>query len=115
MNEFYASIKGGLTDNLMNFGAVSMTDYYGDAPLDNIGFRVMDVNGDRVDEVVIGTTAPAAEGGTVIFCVYGTPKNPNFSVGSVEGESFVDINYREGAMDPAGRLTLEMIPFSRYK
>lgn len=147
MNEFYASIKGGLTDNLMNFGAVSMTDYYGDAPLDNIGFRVMDVNGDGVDEVVIGTTAPGAEGGTVIFCIYGTPENPNFSVGSVEGdiyylhagetdgtylaeiggrdgawqllavegESFVEINYREGAMDPAGRMTLEMIPFSRYK
>ena len=147
LNEFYATIKGELTDNLMNFGAVSMVDYYGDAPLDHIGFLVMDVNGDGVDEVVIGTTASAAEDGTVIFCIYGDPENPNFSVGSVEGdiyylhtgetdgtylaeiggrdgawqlrsvegESFVDINYQEGAMDPAGRLTLDMIPFSKYK
>ena len=36
-------------------------------------------------------------------------------LGTVEGESIVDITYQEGAMDPSGRLTLEMIPFSQYK
>ena len=32
-----------------------------------------------------------------------------------EGEKFVGIDHYEGALDPAGRLTLEMIPFSQYK
>ena len=32
-----------------------------------------------------------------------------------EGEKFVGIDHYEGALDPAGRRTLEMIPFSRYK
>ena len=32
-----------------------------------------------------------------------------------EGTKLVDITYQEGAMDPAERLTLEMIPFSQYK
>lgn len=32
-----------------------------------------------------------------------------------EGENIVNIIYQEGAMDPAGRMTLEMIPFSVYK
>ena len=38
-----------------------------------------------------------------------------WQLGVVEGEAMVDINYLEEAMDPAGRLTLEMIPFSQYK
>ena len=32
-----------------------------------------------------------------------------------EGEKFVGIDHYEAALDPAGRLTLEMIPFSQYK
>jgi hypothetical protein len=32
-----------------------------------------------------------------------------------EGEKFVGIDHYEEALDPAGRLTLEMIPFSQYK
>ena len=32
-----------------------------------------------------------------------------------EGEKFVGIDHYEGALDPSGRLTLEMIPFSQYK
>ena len=146
LNEVYAVAKDRMDDELMNFGVVSMPEYYGDAPLDNIGFVLMDVNGDAVDEMVIGTAAPV-EGGTVIFAIYSDPENPFYSVNSMEGEiyylhagetdgtylaeiggrdaawqlvalegqSMVDINYVEGAMDPGGRLTLEMIPFSQYK
>ena len=146
LNEVYAVAKDRMDDELMNFGVVSMPEYYGDAPLDNIGFVLMDVNGDAVDEMVIGTAAPV-EGGTVIFAIYSDPENPFYSVNSmegeiyylhagetdgtylaeiggrdaawqfgvVEGEAMVDINYLEEAMDPAGRLTLEMIPFSQYK
>jgi hypothetical protein len=32
-----------------------------------------------------------------------------------EGERFVGVAHYEGALDPSGRLTLEMIPFSQYK
>ena len=35
-----------------------MADYYGDVGLDNIGFDMMDVNGDNVDELLNGTVAP---------------------------------------------------------
>ena len=36
-------------------------------------------------------------------------------LGAYEDERIVDIMHQEGAMDPAGRLTLDMIPFSQYK
>ena len=32
-----------------------------------------------------------------------------------KGVSIVNITYREGAMDPAGRMTLTLTPFSEYK
>ena len=146
LNEIYAIAKNNLDGDLMGFGVVRMPDYYGDAPMDNIGFTLMDVNGDSVEEMVLGTTAPV-DGGTVIFAIYSDPENPFASVSSVEGEVYylhadetegdylaeivgmdaawsldviegermVDINYQEGTMDPAGRQTLEMIPFSHYK
>jgi hypothetical protein len=131
----------------MDLCAVSMPEYYGDAPLDNIGFILMDLNNDNVDELLIGTTTPVEEGGTAIFCVYSDPQNPAHNLTSVEdeiyylhsgeadgsyiaeiggadaawvlvateGESIVGIVYQEGAMDPAGRIRLELIPFSQYK
>lgn len=147
LNEFYAIAKDELDDDLMNFGLVSMPNYYNGARLDNIGFAVMDVNGDNVNELVIGTTAPVEAGGTAVFCIYCDPDSPFYAVASIEGETYflhigetegtytaeiegrdaawellalegqsiIEINYVEGAMDPAGRLTLEMIPFSQYK
>ena len=147
LNEVYAMAKDQLDGDLMGFGVVSMPEYYGDAPLDNIGFTIMDVNGDNVKELVIGTAAPVEAGGTAIFCIYSDPENPFYSVASIEGETYylhsgevdgtylaeigganaawlleaeegeaiVNINYQEGALDPVGRLTLNMIPFSQYK
>jgi hypothetical protein len=147
LNKFYAVVRDEWSaDELVDLSAPKMADYYGDAPLDNIGFVLMDVNGDGVDEVVIGTTASAEEGGTVIFCIYSDPENPYVNVSGIEertyylhpgegdpyvaeiggadaawqlepeeGTNLVEIIYQEGAMDPAGRLTLEMIPFSQYK
>ena len=147
LNKYCAVVRDRWpADQLMDLGAVAMSDYYGDAPLDRLGFSLMDVNGDSIQELLIGTTASAQEGGTVIFCIYSDPENPFYAVnsvegdiyylhsgeadtyvaeiigrdaawllGAVEGEAIVDINYQEGAMDPAGRLTLEMIPFSQYK
>ena len=146
LNEVYAIAKDQLDGDLMGFGVVSMPEYYGDAPLDNIGFTLMDVNGDAVDELILGTAVPV-EGGTAVFAIYSDPENPFYSVSSiegeayflhpgesegtylaeiagrdaawqltaVEGESIVDINYVEGVMNPADRLTLEMTPFSQYK
>ena len=147
LNKFYATVRDEMTDNLMGLGAVSMEAYYSGASLDDIGFVLMDVNADGVDELVIGTVAPVEEGGTAVFCLYSDPENPHYTLSSVEGEtyylhygeaegsylaeiegrdaawlletvegeSFVGIDSREGAMDPADRLTLEMIPFSQYK
>lgn len=148
LNKFYAVVRDRWSaDQLMDLGAVSMADYYGDVSLDNIGFCLMDLNGDNVDELVIGTVAHGEEQGNEIFCVYSDPENPHYSINAVEGdvyylypgetegtyaleiagtdrawvikpaqaENAFDFNGREGEMDPAGRLTLEMIPFSQYK
>ena len=131
----------------MDLGAVSMAEYYGDAPLDNIGFVLMDVNGDNMDELVIGAVAQTDPQGTEIFCIYSDPQNPNYVIHSVEGylyylhtgeadgtyaaeivghdaawmirtaehENTFDFYRKEGAMDPSGRIILDLIPFSRYK
>ena len=155
LNKFYAVVRDEWpAEELMDLSAMEMANYYGDASLDNIGFILMDVNGDGVDELMIGTTAPVEEGGTAIFCMYSDPENPFVNLhgeeekiyhlhpgeddtyvaeiggtyvaedGSTdgvwllkaeEGSNLVDIIYQEGAMDPAGRLTLDMIPFSQYK
>ena len=147
LNKYYAVVRDRWpAGQLMDLGAVSMAEYYGDAPLDNIGFVLMDLNGDKVDELVIGAVAQA-EQGNEIFCIYSDPKNPSYVINGVEGklyylhageadgtyeaeivghdsawvietaerENTFDFNLREGAVDPAGRMTLDLIPFSRYK
>ena len=148
MNKFYAVIRDAWTaDRLTDLYASTMPNYYGAAPLDSIGFCLMDLNGDGIDELLIGTTAPAEEGGTVIFCIGSNPDNLHMNLNGAEqdiyylhpgqsdgtyaaeisgenaawlleregDENSIGIQYWEGVMDPAGRLTLEMIPFSRYK
>ena len=148
LNKYYAVIRDQWpADRLMDLGAVSMAEYYGDAPLDNIGFVLMDLNGDKVDELVIGAVAQAEQQGNEIFCIYSDPQNPSYVINGVEGklyylhsgeadgtyeaeivghhsawvietaerENTFDFNLKEGAMDPAGRMTLDLIPFSRYK
>ena len=147
LNKFYVAVRDQWPeDQLIDLAALSMAEYYGDASLDNVGFALMDVNSDGVDELVIGSTAPVEEGGTLIFCMYSDPENPFVNLSGVEGKSYylhfseentyvaeikdadaawllgaeegsnmVDITYQEGALDPAGRLVLEMIPFAQYK
>ena len=148
LNKYYAVIRDQWpAERLMDLGAVSMAKYYGDAPLDNIGFVLMDLNGDKVDELVIGAVAQAEQQGNEIFCIYSDPKNPSYVINGVEGklyylhsgeaggtyeaeivghhsawvietaerENTFDFNLKEGAMDPDGRMTLDLIPFSRYK
>ena len=155
LNKIYVMVRDKWTaDQMINISTTEMEKYYGDAPLDNIGFILMDVNADGFDELMIGTTAPVEEGGTAIFCMYSDPQCPHNTLDGVEGELYymhpgedgtyvaeiggsympedggtkgywllgayederiVDINHQEGSMDPAGRLTLEMIPFSQYK
>ena len=148
LDKYYAVIRDQWpADRLMDLGAVSMAEYYGDAPLDNIGFVLMDLNGDKVDELVIGAVAQAEQQGNEIFCIYSDPKNPSYVINGVEGklyylhsgeadgtyeaeivghhsawvietaerENTFDFNLKEGAMDPDGRMTLDLIPFSRYK
>ncbi len=149
LNQFYAVVKDGWTaGQLMDLGAVSMSEYYGDVPLDNIGFALVDLNGDKVDELVIGAVAKADQQGNEIFCICTDPENPFYAFCSVEGEVYYlhageaddtyeteiagtdrawviqtaaqentfDFSLREGVtMDPAGRMTLAMTPFSQYK
>ena len=133
LNKFYVAVRDQRPeDQLIDLAALSMA--------------LMDVNSDGVDELVIGSTAPVEEGGTLIFCMYSDPENPYVNLSGVEGKSYylhfseentyvaeikdadaawlleaeegsnmVDITYQEGALDPAGRLVLEMIPFAQYK
>ena len=155
LNKIYVTVRDKWSaDQMINIATTEMEKYYGDAPLDNIGFILMDVNADGFDELMIGTTAPVEEGGTAIFCMYSDPECPHDTLNGVEGalyylhpgedgtyvaeiggsympedggtkgswllgayedERIVDITHQEGSMDPAGRLTLEMIPFSQYK
>ena len=148
LDKYYAVIRDQWpAERLMDLGAVSMAEYYGDAPLDNIGFVLMDLNGDKVDELVIGAVAQAEQQGNEIFCIYSDPQNPSYVINGVEGklyylhsgeadgtyeaeivghhsawiietaerENTFDFNLKEGAMDPDGRMTLDLIPFSRYK
>ena len=148
LNKFYAAIRAAWTaEQMTNLDVAVMPAYYGDAPLDSIGFCLMDVNRDGIDELLIGTTAPVEEGGTAVFCICSNPGNLRIDLngveddiyylhpgqsdgtyvaeiddedaawllGKAESENSVSIEYWEGVMDPAGRLTLEMIPFSRYK
>lgn len=147
LNKFYAVVRDRRpADMLMDLGAMTMPEHYGDASLDNIGFILMDVNADGVEELLVGTTAPVEEGGTAIFCMYSDPENPFVNLQTFEDEIYylhageadtyvaeiggqdaawllqaeedsnlVEIFYQEGALDPADRLTLELIPFSQYK
>ena len=156
LNKFYVVVRDEWSsDRMTDMSTTEMEKYYGDASLDNIGFILMDVNGDGCDELMIGTTAPVEEGGTAIFCMYSDPENPHDTLNGVQGElyylhsveggayvaeiggsympevgdtkgawllrayeedeRFVGIDHYEGALDPSGRLTLEMIPFSQYK
>lgn len=38
-----------------------------------------------------------------------------YAIETAQSENTFDFNIKEGAMDPAGRFTLAMTPFSRYK
>ena len=84
LNKYYAVIRDQwLTDQLMDLGAVPMAEYYGDAPLDNIGFVLMDLNGDKLDELVIGAVQAAPQANEV-FCIYSDPQNPSYVINGVE-------------------------------
>ena len=148
LNKYYVAVRDRWpADRLGDLAAQPMPEYYGDASLDSIGFALTDLNRDGIQELLIGTTAPTAQGGTAVFCIYDDPETPSFAISSAEGETYylhagaaadsylaeicgqnygwllsstpgysgLDINYQEGTPDPAGRLTLELIPFSRYK
>lgn len=148
LNKYYAVVRDRWSgDALMDLGAVAMADYYGDSPLDNIGFALMDLNGDNLDELVIGAVAQPGKQGSEVFCIYFDPENPHYFINSVEADVYylhagesdgtyaaeiagsdmawvikpaesendIDFNLREEAMDPSGRMTLELIPFSQYK
>lgn len=104
LNEIYVTVRDSWdADRLMNLGLMAMADYYGDDSLENIGFALMDLNGDGSDEAVIGTTAPM-EGANVVFCVYENPENPCYAINSVEGYSYY---LHEGEID--GTYTAERI------
>ena len=89
LNRYYAVVRDQWpADRLMDLALTAMVEHYGEAPLDNIGFLLMDVNGNGNLELLIGTTSPAEEGGTVIFSMYSDPENPFINLHSLEGEVY---------------------------
>lgn len=54
-----------------------------------IGFALMGLNGDNVDELVIGAVTNADQKGNAIFCIYTNPENSLYAINSVEGEGFL--------------------------
>ena len=88
LNKYYAVVRDEWpADQLMDLGAVAMAEHYGDAPLDNIGFVLMDMNGDNIDELVIGAVQVEQQGNAV-FCIYSDPQNPSYVINSVEGQLY---------------------------
>ena len=89
LNKVYVTVRDKWpSDQLMELALTAMVEHYGEAPLDNIGFLLMDVNGNGNQELLIGTTSPAEEGGTVIFSMYSDPENPFISLHSLENEVY---------------------------
>ena len=89
LNQFSAVIRDRWPgDQLMDLGAVSMAEYYGDASLDNIGFALVDLNGDNVEELVIGAVAQAEQQGNAIFCIFANPETPIYAINSAEGWTY---------------------------
>ena len=145
LNKYYVIVRDTWPgEELMDIGAVAMADYYGDASLDNIGFALADLDSDMVDEMIIGTTYAPEGNGSAVFCIYSDPTNAHYSINSVEGQMYYlhadetdgtylveivghdaawdirpasgfNFEYLEGTLDPANRLTLDLIPFSQYK
>ena len=148
LNKCYVMVRDRWPGEEM-YGMLTMPPYYGDSSLDNIGFLLKDINGDGIEELLIGAVVPEEIGGTAIFCVYSDPQNVHMFPAATEEEIFylhpgetegsyvletygrnlewvippateddpcVSIaDYQGAPLEPSTRITLEMIPFSRYK
>ncbi len=51
-------------------------EFYGENGLENIGFGLLDLNGDGKDELLIGSVSPEGEA-TTIFSIYSDPEEPH--------------------------------------
>ena len=87
LNKTYAMVRDRWPGEEM-YGMLTMPPYYGDESLDNIGFLLKDINGDGIEELLIGAVVPEEVGGTALFCFYSDPENVCMFPGATEGEVF---------------------------
>lgn len=66
------------TEKLQDYGIFSwmMPEFYGNNALENIGFKIIDINGDGTDELLIGTVNHKQDYENLIFDIYIDPSNP---------------------------------------
>ena len=146
IGEYYTALEQRWSGaDLMENGLNYMTaDCYGDAPLENLGYAIADIDGDGVPELLIGTIHGDEFYDKMIFSLYtldengvnklvfdGTERNRYYYAGesrfanqgsSAYNDSFdTTVKLEEGEMidmtyttAPADYVQLELTPFSQW-
>lgn len=91
LNQYYVIVKDAWdTESIKRtlYSAYTMPEYYGTNGLENIGFTLMDLNGDHYDELLIGQVSDDPNEATLILMVYADETNPFELFSGVEGEIY---------------------------
>ena len=99
LNMYYAALTNEFTVEQLSsngelWGSEMMIPYYGNCALDSIGFAVMDMNNDGVEELIIGTANP--QEATTAFIIYYDPGNPHKVFTGAEDEVYYFHNGENG-------------------
>lgn len=146
IGEYYTAIEqqwdsAALMDHNFNY---MVSECYGDDPLKNIGYVVEDIDGDGIDELLIGTLVDDSFYGKMIFALYtlddkgvhqlvfdssernryyyaGENRFANVGAGAFDESFETTVKFEGGEMidmtyitDPADYVQAELIPFSEW-
>lgn len=146
IGEYYTAIEqqwdsAALMDHNFNY---MVSECYGDDPLKNIGYIIEDIDGDGIDELLIGTLVDDSFYGKMIFALYtlddkgvhqlafdssernryyyaGENRFANVGVGAFDEKFETTVKFEDGEMidmtyitDLADYVQAELIPFSEW-